>query len=107
MFANGTAVEGVCVTGEASRQLVQLVWQGTVPVASRYGAIFAITVREGFITIAVQAVSLYMIRKFKCLVSCQGYFANIVTSKLPQLTVLAFVPIFKLIWSRTINEKAS
>jgi len=30
--------------------------QGTVPVASQYGAIFAITVREGFITIAVQVV---------------------------------------------------
>jgi len=45
---NGTAVEGVCVTGEAIRQLV--------PVASRYGAIFAITVRKGFITIALQVV---------------------------------------------------
>jgi len=53
MNANGTAVEGVCVTGEASRPLVPIVWQGTVPVASQYGAIFAITVREGFITIAV------------------------------------------------------
>jgi len=29
---NGTAVEGVCVTGEADRQLVPLAWQGTVPV---------------------------------------------------------------------------
>ena len=54
---NGTAVEGVCVTGEASRQLVPVAWQETVPVASRYGAIFAIPVREGFITIAVQVVS--------------------------------------------------
>ena len=53
LTANGTAVEGVCVTGEAIRQLVPVAWQGTVPVASRYGAIFAITVREGFITIAV------------------------------------------------------
>jgi len=50
---NGTAVEGVCVTSEAIRQLVPVAWQGTVPVASRYGAIFAITVCEGFITIAV------------------------------------------------------
>jgi hypothetical protein len=32
-----------------------------------------------------------MIRMFKCFVSCQGYFANIVTSKLPQLTVLVHV----------------
>jgi hypothetical protein len=28
---------------------------------------------------------------FNCLVSCQGNFANIVTSKLPQLTVLGAV----------------
>jgi hypothetical protein len=28
---------------------------------------------------------------FKCLVSCQGNFANIVTSKLPQLTMLGVV----------------
>jgi len=54
IFANGTAVEGVCVTGEAGRQLVPVVGSEAVPVASRYGAIFAITVREGFITIAVQ-----------------------------------------------------
>jgi hypothetical protein len=53
---NGTAVEGVCVIGEAIRQLVLIVWQGTVLVASRYGAIFAITMREGFITIAVYVV---------------------------------------------------
>ena len=53
---NGTAVEGVCVTGAAGRQLVPIVWQGTVPVASRYGAIFAITVCAGFCAIAVQVV---------------------------------------------------
>jgi len=56
MAANGTAVEEVCVTGEASRVLVLFASSETVPVASRYGAIFAITVREGFITIAVQVV---------------------------------------------------
>ena len=56
MFANGTAVEGVCVTGAASRVLVPFVSSEAVPVASQYGAIFAITVREGFITIAVQVV---------------------------------------------------
>ena len=50
---NGTAVEGVCVTGAASRVLVPFVSSEAVPVASQYGAIFAITVREGFITIAV------------------------------------------------------
>jgi hypothetical protein len=53
LVANGTAVEVVCVTGAASRQLVLIAWQGTVPVASQYGAIFAITVRAGLITIAV------------------------------------------------------
>ena len=51
--ANGTAVEGVCVTGAVSRVLVPFVSSETVPVASQYGAIFAITVREGFVTIAV------------------------------------------------------
>jgi len=56
MHYNGTAVEGVCVTGAAGRQLVPIVWQGTVPVASRYGAIFAITVCAGFCAIAVQVV---------------------------------------------------
>jgi hypothetical protein len=38
---NGTAVEGVCVTGAASRFLVPVVSREAVPVASRYGAIFA------------------------------------------------------------------
>jgi hypothetical protein len=52
--ANGTAIEGVCVTGEAIRLIVPVVSKERVPVASRYGAVFAITVREGFITIAVQ-----------------------------------------------------
>jgi hypothetical protein len=54
MCANGTAVEGGCVTGEAIRTTVPVVGKEKVPVASRYGAIFAITVRVGFITIAVQ-----------------------------------------------------
>jgi len=58
LTANGTAVEGVCVTGAASRALVLFVSREAVPVASQYGAIFAITVREGFITIAVQVVCL-------------------------------------------------
>jgi hypothetical protein len=53
MPANGTAIEGVCVTGEAIRPIVPVVSKERVPVASRYGAVFAITVREGFITIAV------------------------------------------------------
>jgi hypothetical protein len=56
--SNGTAVEGVCITGAASRVLVLFVSSETVPVASRYGAIFAITVREGFVMIVVQAVCL-------------------------------------------------
>jgi len=54
---NGTAVEGVCVTGAASRFLVPFVSREVVPVASQYGAIFAITVREGFCAIAVQVDS--------------------------------------------------
>jgi len=54
LTANGTAVEGVCVTSAASRVLVLFVSCETIPVAKRYGAIFAITVRVGFITIAVQ-----------------------------------------------------
>ena len=54
MKPNGTAIEGVCVTGEANRPIVPVVSKEKVPVASRYGVIFAITVRVGFITIAVQ-----------------------------------------------------
>jgi hypothetical protein len=53
MTHNGTAVEGVCVTGAASRVLVLFLSSEAVTVASRYGAIFAITVCVGFITIAV------------------------------------------------------
>jgi hypothetical protein len=54
---NGTAIEGVCVTGEAIRPVVPVASKERVPVASRYGAVFAIMVREGFITIAVQGDS--------------------------------------------------
>jgi hypothetical protein len=53
MLPNGTAVEGVCVTGAASRVLVLFVSSETVPVARQYGAVFAVMVREGFITMAV------------------------------------------------------
>ena len=56
LAANGTAVEGVCVTGAASRIPVPFESSEAVPVASQYGAIFAITVCVGFITIAVQVV---------------------------------------------------
>jgi len=38
---NGTAVEGVCITGAASRFLVPFVSSEGVPVASQYGAVFA------------------------------------------------------------------
>ena len=51
---NGTAIEGVCVTGEAIRLTVPIASKERVPVASRHGVVFAITAREGFITIAVQ-----------------------------------------------------
>ena len=53
MHYNGTAVEVVCVTGAARRILVPVVSREAVTVASQYGAIFAIMVCEGFITIAV------------------------------------------------------
>jgi hypothetical protein len=53
---NGTAIEGVCVTGEAIRPVVPVASKERVPVASRYGTIFAIT-RAGFIPIAVQGDS--------------------------------------------------
>jgi hypothetical protein len=56
-FANGTAVGAVCVTGEAIRLVVPVVSKERVPVASRYGAVFAIKVGEGSITIAVQGDS--------------------------------------------------
>jgi hypothetical protein len=55
--ANGTAIGVVCVTGEAIRLIVPVVGGERAPVASRYGAVFAITVREGFIMIAVQGDS--------------------------------------------------
>jgi hypothetical protein len=58
MPPNGTAIEGVCVTGEAIRLIVPVVSKERVPVARRYGAVFAITVRAGFITIAVYDESL-------------------------------------------------
>ena len=57
MCANGTAIEGVCVTGEAIRLIVPIVRKERVPVASRYGVVFAITAREGYCAIAVQGDS--------------------------------------------------
>jgi hypothetical protein len=54
MHYNGTAIEGVCVTGEAIRPVVPIVSKERVTVASRYGAIFAIKVRVGYCAIAVQ-----------------------------------------------------
>ena len=53
---NGTAVEGVCVTGAASRVHVLFESRETVPVARQYGAIFAVMVCVGFCAIAVQVV---------------------------------------------------
>jgi hypothetical protein len=52
--ANGTAVVAVSVTSEAIRWIVQVVSRERVPVASWYGAIFAITVRAGYCGVAVQ-----------------------------------------------------
>jgi hypothetical protein len=51
---NGTAVVIVSVTGEAIRLKVPVASKEGVPVVSQYGAIFAITVREGYCGIAVQ-----------------------------------------------------
>ena len=45
---NGTAVEGVCVTGAAIRLTVPFVSKETVPVASWYGAVFAKSRAAGF-----------------------------------------------------------
>jgi hypothetical protein len=57
MSTNGTAIGAVNVTGAATRLIVPVASKERVPVASQYGAVFAITVREGFITIAVQGDS--------------------------------------------------
>jgi hypothetical protein len=54
MPPNGTAIEGVCVTGDAIRLIVPVASKERVPVASRYGPVFAITVREGYCAIAVK-----------------------------------------------------
>jgi hypothetical protein len=54
---NGTAIEGVCVTGEAIRHDVPVVSKERVPVASRYGAVFAPSRAAGF-AIAVYDESL-------------------------------------------------
>jgi hypothetical protein len=63
--ANGTAIEGVCVTGEAIRPDVPVVSKERVPVASRYGVIFAIMVRVGYGAIAVQGDGYLMIGMIK------------------------------------------
>jgi hypothetical protein len=57
IIANGTAVEGVCVTGAAIRLIVPVVSKETVPVASWYGAVFAPSRAAGF-AIAVYEVCL-------------------------------------------------
>jgi hypothetical protein len=48
ILPNGTAVEGVCVTGAASRILVPVLSRESVPVASQYGAVFAKSRAAGF-----------------------------------------------------------
>jgi hypothetical protein len=53
MHHNGTAIGAVSVTGEAIRLIVPVASKERVPVASRYGAVFAIKLREGSIRIAV------------------------------------------------------
>jgi hypothetical protein len=56
-IANCTAVAGVNVTGAAIRLMVPVMSKERVQVASQYGAVFANTVREGSIRIAVQGDS--------------------------------------------------
>jgi hypothetical protein len=53
MTTNGTAVVVVNVTGAAIRLMVLFASKERVPVASQYGAVFAITARASFIMIAV------------------------------------------------------
>jgi len=80
---NGTAVEVVCVTGAASRVIVLFVSSETVPVASQYGAIFGDHGARELLCYRGTSSLLIDDRMFICFVSCQGNFANIVTSKLP------------------------
>jgi hypothetical protein len=54
---NGTAIEGVCVTGAVNRLKVLFVSTERVTVASRYGAVFAPSCAAGF-AIAVHDESL-------------------------------------------------
>jgi hypothetical protein len=54
---NGTAIGAVCVTGEAIWLMVPVVSKERVPVASRYGAVFAPSRAAGF-AIAVYDESL-------------------------------------------------
>jgi hypothetical protein len=71
MPPNGTAIGAVCVTGEAIRLIVPVASKERVPVASRYGAVFAPSCAAGF-AIAVYDESLLIIRLFMRFVSCQG-----------------------------------
>ena len=71
MKPNGSAVEGVCVTGVVNRLIVLFVSTERVTVASRYGAVFAPSRAAGF-AIAVQDESLLITKMSKFLISCQG-----------------------------------
>ena len=57
MCTNGSAVEGVCVSGAANRLLVLIVSSERITVASRYGSVFAKS-RAAGLAIAVYAVCL-------------------------------------------------
>ena len=70
LACNGTAIGAVCVTGEAIRPVVLVVSKEMVPVASRYGAVFAPSRAAGF-AIAVKDESLLMIRMLGLLFHCQ------------------------------------
>ena len=102
--ANGTAVVVVSVTRRSTRQMSRYFRQGTVTVQGGYGAVFAVMVCVSYCAIAVQVVCCQMISMFKRLVSCQGNFANTMTSLLPQLTVLALVALIRV---DSINHDAN
>jgi len=51
MHYNGPVVWGVCVIGEAIRPDIPVASKERVPVARRYGAIFAITAKDKFVPV--------------------------------------------------------
>jgi hypothetical protein len=65
LAANGTAVEGVCVTGAASRIPVPFESSEAVPVASQYGAIFAPGLTERSERQASRCAKAFVLSRYK------------------------------------------